>query len=55
VEVEAGEGLWEEAHVLPINERDHFAVPEEVLESDVRGGIEASFGRELDTMLGFSG
>ena len=44
MEVEAGERLREEVHTLPINERGQFAVPEEVLESDVRGGIEASFG-----------
>jgi len=55
MEVEAGERLREEVHVLPINERDRFSVPEEVFESDVRGGIEARFGCELDAVLGFSG
>ena len=55
MEVEAGERLREEVHVLPIDERDHFAIPEEVFESDIRGGIEASFGCELDAGLGFSG
>ena len=55
MELEAGERMWEEVHVLPIDGRDYFAVPEEVLESNVRGGIEASFGRELDAVLDFSG
>jgi len=54
MEVVAGEGLREEIHALPIDERDHFAVSEEVLESDVRGAIKASIGCEGDVVLDFS-
>ena len=55
MEVEAGERLWEEINMLPVDEREHFAIPKEVPENDVRGRIEERFVCELDGALDFSG
>ena len=55
VEVEAHKGVWEQAHMLPIDERNDLAVPEEVFQSDIRVGIKASLGRKIDSRLDPSG
>ena len=54
MEVEAGERLWKEINMLPVDEREHFAISKEVPENDVRGRIEERFVSELDGALNFS-
>jgi hypothetical protein len=57
VEVEAGEGLRKDVHVLAVDHPDLFGhgVPEEVVEGDVRGTEETSLGLEVNAILGPSG
>lgn len=55
MEVKAGERLWEEINMLPVDEREYFAIPKEVPENDIRGRIEERFVCDLDRALDFSG
>jgi hypothetical protein len=53
VKVEAGKGLRKDVHVLEIDHPDSFGhgVPEEVLERDIRGTEDTSFGLEVNAIL----